>query len=130
MELVFEAPGKVRLERDASRKLYVAQWQVLCGPHYREACQAMLDDARRHGIAVYVSDPHAARDIQSRDDLLFAATVVNELIALGCRRFIVVKAQSAVTQMSTNRMGKVVDGTGTQRQVVATLEDALALARS
>ena len=55
MELVFEAPGKVRLERDASRKLYVAQWQVLCGAHYREACEAMLTD-----VSHYVADLAAA----------------------------------------------------------------------
>lgn len=130
MDLIFEREGCVRVERDAKKKLYVAHWQRLNGPHYREACQAILDDARAQGgVSAYVSDPQQARDIQSQDDLEFAVGVVNELIALGCQRFFVVKPGSAVTHMATRRMGKAVDEKGVSRTIVETLEEALRLAR-
>lgn len=129
MEVIFEASGLVRAERDLRRGVYVARWWHLCGPHYRAACTAMLDDARRRGgLACYVSDPSEARDIQSREDLLYAATVVRSFIELGCRRFIVVSPHSAVTKLATNRMGRVVDEEGVERAMVATLGEALQLA--
>lgn len=128
MDLVYEAPGKVRLEKDRTRRLYVAHWKSLLGPHYRAACQAMLDDAKRSGgVAVYVSDPHEAKDVQSQDDLAFAGEVVKALIANGCKRFVVVSPQSAVTKMGANRMGRVVDAAGVERVMVTTLAEALRL---
>jgi lactam utilization protein B len=129
MDLLFELPGKVRLEKDGRRKVYAAQWQTLCGPHYRAACEALLADARANGIRVYVSDPHVATDIQNPEDLRFAAEVVHELVSLGCRLFLVVTPQSAVTKLATNRMGKVVDAFGVKRLLVPTLGEALELAR-
>ncbi|MFZ5440339.1 MAG: hypothetical protein ACOZQL_10040 [Myxococcota bacterium] len=129
MELVFEIPDRVRLERDAARGIYLARWSSLCGPHYRAACAALLDDAKaRGGLSVYVSDPHEAHDVQTQDDLVFAGEVVKRLIALGCKRFVVVSPQSAVTKLATNRMGKVVDAEGVERLMAPTLEDALRLA--
>lgn len=129
MDVVFEVPERVRLERDGARGLYVARWFRLCGAHYRDACEAMLRDAReRGGLECYVSDPHEARDIQSQEDLLFASEVVKSLIELGCKRFFVVSPQSAVTRLATNRMGRVVDAEGVERVMVPTLEEALRLA--
>jgi lactam utilization protein B len=129
MDLLFEVPGKVRLEKDGRRKVYASQWQSLCGAHYRAACEALLVDARAHGIRVYVSDPHVATDIQNPEDLRLAAEVVSELVALGCQLFVVVTPQSAVTKLATNRMGKVVDGLSVKRLLVPTLGEALEVAR-
>ena len=90
------------------------------GPH------PLLADARENGIVAYVSDPHEARDVQTQQDLTFATTVVEELIALGCKRFVVVAPQSAFTKLATNRLGMVVDAKGVERIVVASLDEALA----
>lgn len=129
MRVIFEVEGRVRVERDERRGIYVAHWQRLNGPHYRAACTAMLDDAKkRRGLECYVSDPHEARDIQSQEDILFATFIVKELIALGCTRFIVVSPRSAVTKLATNRMGRVVDEAGVERVMVESLDEALQLA--
>lgn len=128
MQLLYESEGRVRLEADNDRKVFLARWQVLCGEHYRAACEALLASAARHGIETYISDPHAATDVQRQEDLQYAAEVVGQLIALGCKRFLVVSPHSAVTRMATNRMGRVVDGIGVERHVVATLDEALRMA--
>lgn len=129
MQVIFEVEGRVRVERDARRGIYVAQWQRLYGPHYRAACDAIVADAkRRGGLECYVSDPHEARDIQMPEDIAYATDVVKTLIELGCKRFIVVSPKSAVTKLATNRMGRVVDDEHVERLMAETLEGALQLA--
>ncbi|PZR18517.1 MAG: hypothetical protein DI536_01160 [Archangium gephyra] len=127
MDVILELEGRVRIERQ--HRTYVATWLRLNGPHYREACTAMLDDVKkRGGLECYVSDPSGARDIQNQEDIFFATAVVKELIDRGCRRFIVVSPRSAVTKLATNRMGRVVDDAGVERVMVETIDEALQLA--
>ncbi|MGV3623185.1 MAG: hypothetical protein ACO1OB_20365 [Archangium sp.] len=129
MQVIFEVEGRVRVERDARRGIYVARWQRLYGPHYRAACEAMVADVRRRGgLTCYVSDPHEARDIQMPEDISYATDVVKTLVEFGCKRFIVVLPKSAVTKLATNRMGRVVDEEGVERVMVGTIDEALQLA--
>lgn len=122
-----EFEGRVRVERENG--LYVTTWLRLCGPHYREACTALVAHAKKHGgLRCYISNPYDARDIQNQEDMLFATSVVRELISLGCRRFIVVNPKSAITKLATNRMGRIVDEEGVERVMVNTLEEALVAA--
>ena len=130
MNVIFSEPGKAVLEHDAARGLYVMHWSSYLGPHYRKAIEALLAAVKKTGARVYISDASRPTDVQSQDDLKWIATVAAQLPANGVKQMIVVLPSSAIAKMGARRLGKTMLEHGLHRHEVASLDEALALAKT
>jgi len=127
---VLHVPGKVRLEHDPEHRCFIMHWSSYHGPHYRTAIETLLRELKAHGAATYISDASRPTDVQSQEDLAWIATRMQEMPKLGVKRVVVVQPASFVARMGARKLGQTAASAGLERLEVATLDEALALARA
>ncbi len=127
---VLHIPGKVRLEHDPERKCFIMHWSSYHGPHYRQAIETLLAEVKAHGALTYISGASRPTDVQSQEDLAWIAVRMQEMPKLGVKRVVVVQPSSFVAKMGSRKLGQTAVSAGLERLEVATLDEALALARA
>jgi hypothetical protein len=130
MKTIYSEPNKGVLEHDAERKLFVMHWYSFHGPHYRKAIDALLAALKEHGGRAYISDSSRPTDVQSQEDLKYVTSAAAVMVKAGIKEFVVVQPRSAIAKMGARRVAQVASDSGVSKHEVATLDEALQIARA